>query len=213
MNKQLKTIVIMLIATAPAGLMSCKKGDNVTPTITNDTTAVQPVSDNERASLIHMREEEKLAHDVYTLMLDKWGLNIYANISNSEQKHMDAVLGLLNTYKIADPVGNNGAGVFTDTSIQNLYNDLIAKGSLSLVDALEVGAMIEDMDLHDLKAARANITHADITTVYDNLAKGSRNHMREFYSQLSSRGVTYQPQFITKEELNAIITTPKEMGN
>lgn len=213
MNKQLKTIVVILIATAPAGLISCKKSDNVTPAVTNDTTAVQPVSDYEKTSLIHMREEEKLAHDVYTLMLNKWGLNIYANISNSEQKHMEAVLGLLNTYKIADPVGNNGEGVFRDTSLQNLYNDLIAKGSLSLVDALEVGAMIEDMDLHDLKAARANITHADITTVYDNLAKGSRNHMREFYSQLSSRGVTYQPQFITKEELNAIITTPKEMGN
>lgn len=211
MKKLLNVTTIMLFAIATFGLMSCNKSNSndVNPSV----TTIQPLTDYERESLLHIREEEKLARDVYTHLLDKWGLNIYSNISSSEQKHMDAVLGLLNTYGIADPVGNNTAGVFKDTELQNLYNTLIAKGDLSLIDALTVGATIEDMDLYDLKIAKVKISKPDIINVYDNLAKGSRNHMREFYSQIKTNGGSYTPQYITKEEFETIINSPKEMGN
>ncbi|MBS1771702.1 MAG: DUF2202 domain-containing protein [Bacteroidetes bacterium] len=191
--------------------MSCKKSDNnnITPSATNTT---QTLTDQEKESLLHMREEEKLARDVYTYMLNKWGLSIYGNISSSEQRHMDAVLSLLNTYGITDPVGNNPEGVFKNTELQNLYNTLITKGNISLMDALIVGATIEDMDLYDIRVAKEKISNVDIISVYDNLAKGSRNHMREFYSQLTSRGGSYTPQYITQTEFNDIINSAKEMG-
>lgn len=211
MKKLLNVTAVMLLIAASFVLMSCKKSDstNVNPT---GTTTTQTLTDYEKESLLHMREEEKLARDVYSYMLNKWGLNIYSNISSSEQKHMDAVLGLLNTYGIADPVGNNPAGVFKNAELQNLYNTLIAKGDISLMDALTVGATIEDMDLYDIRIAKEKISNADIISVYNNLAKGSRNHMREFYSQLTSRGGSYTPQYITQSEMDAIINSPKEMG-
>lgn len=215
MKKLLNLTATMLLIAAPFVLMSCKKSNdnnNITPSGTTTTTTTQTLTDYEKESLLHIREEEKLARDVYSYMLNKWGLSIYSNISNSEQRHMDAVLGLLNTYGIADPVGNNPAGIFKNTELQNLYNTLIAKGDLSLMDALTVGATIEDLDLNDLKTAKANISNPDIINVYENLAKGSRNHMREFYSQITGNGGAYSPQYITREEFEAIINSPKEMG-
>lgn len=209
MKKLLNVTAVMLLIAAPFVLMSCKKSDsnNITPSATTTT-----LTDYEKESLLHMREEEKLARDVYSYMLNKWGLNIYSNIGSSEQKHMDAVLGLLNTYGIADPVGNNAAGVFKNAELQTLYNTLIAKGDISLMDALTVGATIEDMDLYDIRIAKEKISNADIISVYDNLAKGSRNHMREFYSQITNRSGSYTPQYITQSEMDAIINSPKEMG-
>lgn len=211
MKKLLNITAVMLLIAAPFVLISCKKSDNnnVTPSGTSTTATL---TDYEKESLLHMREEEKLARDIYTYMLNKWGLNIYSNISNSEQKHMDAVLGLLNTYGLVDPVGNNPAGVFKNAELQNLYNTLIEKGDNSLMDALTVGATIEDMDLYDIRIAKEKINNSDIISVYNNLAKGSRNHMREFYSQITSRGGSYIPQYITQSEMDAIINSPKEMG-
>lgn len=211
MKKLLNITAVMLLIAAPFVLISCKKSDNnnVTP---SGTTNIATLTDYEKESLLHMREEEKLARDIYTYMLNKWGLNIYSNISNSEQKHMDAVLGLLNTYGLVDPVGNNPVGVFKNAELQNLYNTLIEKGDNSLMDALTVGATIEDMDLYDIRIAKEKINNSDIISVYNNLAKGSRNHMREFYSQITSRGGSYIPQYITQSEMDAIINSPKEMG-
>ena len=61
-----------------------------------------------------MREEEKLARDVYLAMDDLWGLRVFSQISWSEQNHMDAVLAVLDKYGVLDPVGDNPTGVFTD---------------------------------------------------------------------------------------------------
>ena len=44
------------------------------------------------------------------------------------------------------------------------------------------------------------------------LAKGSRNHMRNYFSNLKSYGFTYVPQFITQYDLDAIINSPMERG-
>lgn len=41
------------------------------------TLPMQTISDDESKSLIHMREEEKLARDVYIAMFNKYGLRIF----------------------------------------------------------------------------------------------------------------------------------------
>lgn len=49
-----------------------------------------------------MREEEKLARDVYLTFGEKWGLTLFTNIAKSEQTHTDAVKTLLDRYEIKD---------------------------------------------------------------------------------------------------------------
>lgn len=169
------------------------------------------LSDNEKADLLWMREEEKLARDVYNVLYAKWGHQIFINIAGSEQKHMDAILLLINKYGLTDPASPI-AGVFNDPVLQSLYDQLVTAGSVSLVEALRVGATIEDLDLSDLARAQINNDNADIKLVYENLQKGSRNHLRSYYKQLLANGVVYTAQYITPDELEAIVTSPMENG-
>jgi hypothetical protein len=134
----------------------------------------------QKAELVFVREEEKLARDVYLTMFDLWGKTIFSNISVSEQRHMDVVKNLLDKYGIPDPVGTNAVGVFTDPVIQGLYDQLIAKGSISLKDALDVGVIIEEMDIQDIQEMIPLYTQQDIINVLTNLLAGSNNHLAAF---------------------------------
>lgn len=173
---------------------------------------VEALSAYEINSLMHMREEEKLARDVYTLLYNKWNSRVFGNIKNSEQTHTDAVLTLIEKYALKDPVLQNPEGVFVNQDLQALYNKLVEKGSKSIADAFEVGATIEDLDLFDLQIDLDSCDNADIQFVYNNLARGSRNHMRAFYRNLTNVGITYTPQFISKEKFEAIINGSQETG-
>ncbi len=170
------------------------------------------LSEEEKAGLILMREEEKLARDVYITMGEKWGLRIFNNISRAEQVHTDAVKDLLDRYSIADPVENDAVGVFTSPKLTELYDNLVRQGSTSLMDALIVGATIEDLDIKDLDELMAKTDNEDIIVTYKNLNKGSRNHMRAYSRQISNRGGSYSPQFISGPEYNSILSSAHERG-
>lgn len=169
----------------------------------------QPVddglSDAEEAGLLWVREEEKLARDVYLALGEQWDATVFANIAVSDQAHMDAMLDLLVAYDLDDPAAGQPEGSFTDPELQALYDSLMAKGSTSLIAALEVGATIEDLDILDLTTRAAETDEADIQSVYANLTDGSRNHLQAFVRQLTARGVTYTPVYITQAEFDAII--------
>lgn len=152
------------------------------PAIPAPVSAAVPaaISPTESASLQYMREEEKLAHDVYVTLYAKWGLRMFNNISAAEQRHTDAIVTLLNRYGIDDPAAGNPVGVFTNPDLQALYDKLIAQGSVSAAEALKVGVLIEQTDIQDLKTHIAETTKADILRVYNNLLAGSQNHLRAF---------------------------------
>ncbi len=173
---------------------------------------MQDLSAEEELGLSRMREEEKLARDVYLTMYDKWNHIVFASIARSEQQHMDAVKLLLDKYNQVDPVAGHDRGVFTDPEMQALYNSLIARGNESLIDALQVGATIEDLDIKDLYDLLEQTDNSDIKTVYQNLAKGSRNHLRAYVSQLSYRNVIYEAQFLTQTQVDDIVTSARERG-
>ncbi len=156
-----------------------------------------------------LREEEKLARDVYLYSYDKYNLNVFSNISNSEQTHMDKVLSLLTKYGIADPASTE-RGMFNNAVLQDLYNQLTKKADSSLVDALTVGAVIEDLDISDIDDFVVNTQKNDLLEVYSNLLCGSRNHMRSYSSQLTANGATYQVQFITEDEYITILNQANE---
>ncbi len=170
------------------------------------------LSEDETQGLIKMREEEKLARDVYLTLYDKWDEIIFNNIAKSEQMHTDSVKELLDRYEIEDPVKSDKIGQFTNKELQTLYNELIQKGDKSLVDALEVGATIEDLDIFDLDKLLEKTNNEDIIFVYENLRNGSYNHMKAFTRVLEMNGGQYKPQFITEEEYEKIIDTKNQMG-
>lgn len=147
-----------------------------------DALPTTDLTDDEVAGLLQMREEEKLARDVYDAMAVKWDLQIFDNISNSEQTHMDAVLALLDRHDLADPAAGMAAGEFTNPDLQALYDNLIAQGSTSATDALEVGVAIEELDIADLQSLQTDT--ADIALVYDHLETGSEHHLDAFNRQL-----------------------------
>lgn len=163
-------------------------------------------------SLKFMREEEYLAYDVYLTLFEKWGISIFDNISESELKHTNAVLTLLNKYDIEDPASIHEVGIYADTTLQNLYAQLVTQGNVSLFEAFKVGATIEDLDIFDLNTWLTKVDNQDVIFVYENLNKGSRNHLRSFYGQISNSGGTYTAQFIMQNELEAIINSPAETG-
>ena len=176
-----------------------------------DTLPLEDVSVAEADGLIFMREEEKLAHDVYTYLFALGYSKAFDNISNSEQTHTDAILTLLNRYNIPDPVGNNAEGIFVNADLQALYDALIVLGAPSLIEALSVGAEIEEIDLLDIQTlVNALEGNEDIAIVYENLMKGSRNHLRAFVKNLANQGVDYAPLHLSQEEYDAIINAAVE---
>lgn len=197
-----QTLVVLLFVTS--SFTSCdKSNDNVIP----DT--VLSLSEDETANLRFMREEEKLARDVYLYFHDQYGLNIFNNIASSEQTHMDAVLTIMEKYGVEDPASND-QGIFTNVTLQQMYNDLITQGDVSLVAALGAGATIEDVDIRDLDNVIEATSNTDLIDLYEMLECGSRNHLRAFISQLDRQGGTYTPQFIAQEKFDEIISGAHE---
>lgn len=161
----------------------------------------------EKDGLIRMREEEKLARDVYNILLNQWGSNVFGNIAISEQRHMDAVKMLLDKYKIPDPVVNDATGNFTNEELKLLYNQLVTSGNISLVNAFNVGATIEELDILDLKKQLNEVVdNQDITMVYNNLLQGSYSHLKAFVRNLAAQGITYVPQYLDQTTYNSIIS-------
>ena len=150
----------------------------------NQSGATAILTEQEKEALLFMREEEKLARDVYHYLYNFWGQWIFSNIETSEQQHMDAILNLLVKYGLDDPVGNSGYGVFQNPDLQELYDFLLAKGINSELDAINVGIMIEETDIEDLIYYKEQTDKKDITQVFTNLLSGSENHLAAFNSQL-----------------------------
>ena len=169
------------------------------------------LTDSELASLQKMKEEEKLARDVYSVLSQKWGSSVFTNISAAESNHLNAIVLLLTSYGSTETsIGE--AGIFADAAVQKLYNDLVATASVSLEEAYKTGALIEEMDIKDLLEALSSTTNENITLVFENLLKGSRNHLRAFNLQLTTLGIVYTPVYISETDYNLIVTSPMEKG-
>jgi hypothetical protein len=164
------------------------------------------LSNSELESLLFMIEEEKVARDSYVFLGNKFGGNVFLNIQKSEQTHMDAIGYLFDRYELTKPSTLTSYGTFENKDLQVLYDDLTAFGVQSWVDALTVGAMIEEVDILDLQRIVQNdIDNADLAAVYANLISGSKNHLRAFVKNLKNQGIIYSPHYLTKIDYDLII--------
>jgi hypothetical protein len=192
-------------------LVDASNFDNTALGVALAALPLDTLSEAEKATLAYMREEEKLAHDVYALSATLWGsTKIFGNIAISESTHTEALRQLLVRYTLTDPAATTAPGIFQDTTLQALYTQLAAASALSMVDALKVGATIEEVDMIDINKALLEVDNQDIRLVYENLLKGSRNHLRSFVNTLLAQGVTYEPKFMTLADYTAIVSTPME---
>ncbi|PKO19123.1 MAG: hypothetical protein CVU39_00805 [Chloroflexi bacterium HGW-Chloroflexi-10] len=224
-----KIVVIAVVAgalgalafgTVNRTLANYDAGSSLYGGVGNGQSAVQV--DIERASLLEtlplgtlnqvevdalqfMLEEEKLARDVYTSLYTSWSLPVFNTITASEQTHMDAVEALLERYEIT-PLASTQTGVFANQDLQALYTQLIAQGSQSIEDALLVGGAIEEIDILDLQERIPQTDQEDIRTVFENLERGSYNHLNAFASNYSRQtGSDYQPQYLSTEAYQEIL--------
>ena len=217
--------VELLVTQASAPSAAVANNDTEVAAVTSNegeqpapATAIAPqptgvLSAEEVAGLLYMREEEKLAHDVYLTLYEKWGTAVFQNIAGSEATHTEAVLTLIEQYGLADPAAGNNRGVFADPALQALYNQLIEQGSQSLSGALRVGAAIEEIDILDLEERLSQTDQPDIILVYQNLTAGSQNHLRAFVSVLGQQtGETYQPQYLSQAVFDEIMSSQNGRG-
>ena len=159
------------------------QGDTQQERITNPdqvNLSVRQLSEQQKEIIYSIYEEEKLARDVYKTFGDMYPEeNTFANIQLSEQNHMDAVRNLCVKYGIDIPTEDQAVGVFNIIAMKDLFDQFIGSGSESLLDALEVGIEIEDMDIDDLGDALKGMPK-DVVMVFNNLISGSVNHWNAF---------------------------------
>jgi len=212
-KKYVFVLVLLLVAvtmglSAQAVIEQQNVVRDIPQTITIDESVTQieaQAADSFTEGLLLMREEEKLARDVYLALYDIWGIRTFANIARSEQKHMDAMATLLDLHGVDDPVAGSAYGEFKNDHLAELYNQLIELGSKSQADALRVGAIVEDLDIFDLEVLLSETDEPNAVRVYTNLLRGSENHMRTFVRQLARYDQTYSARYITESRLMEIL--------
>ena len=166
--------------------------------------SVAPLTAEEVDDLLWMREEEKMARDVYLALYDIWQDRIFNNIARSEQRHFDAIGVKIAYFNLTDPA-LPGIGLFANTELQLLHDSLLSTGGQSFVQALTAGARIEDRDIADLLAAIEATTNPALRSTYGNLLEGSKNHLRAFVGRLRALGEDYRQQNIDPVLFDAIV--------
>lgn len=180
----------------------------------NAFSQTQALTDSEKKSLLYLMEEEKLARDVYSTLNEKWERNVFQNISGSEEHHLSMVRQMAENNSIVLPssITENIRGEFVDPTLQQLYHELTTKGGLSLVNALEVGAKIEELDISDLQASISETDNTDLIQLYSNLISASKRHLRAFTNNLKQQGIAYEPLILETDYFNQIVTSPNTKG-
>jgi len=213
--KQLATIVVLVISFTFLNGCSDNNDDIENENIENNddsndlTNGILTETDKE--ALLFMLEEEKLARDTYTYLNNLWSINQFANITKSEQTHMDAIESLLTQNKIEYTI--LPVGEYKNEDLQKLYNQFVIDGAIDKTNAFKIGATIEDLDIVDLQDSIDATTNAAIISVFESLQCGSRNHLRSFVSGLEKVGGSYSPQFLTKAAYDTIVLGSNEKCN
>ena len=195
-----------------------------------DTQGSKTLDFNEQTHLEYMREEEKLARDVYIALGARYpAMKIFGNIDDAEQRHTCAVCDMLKKYGVEDPNTNDNVGVFTGSDFgpyfTGKYLNLVSRGSTNSIDALYVGAYIEEMDMIDINYCPEEIIqqdngissesdcgkiysdNPDIQRLYTSLLEGSENHLRAFVRSIERRQGegSYQAQVLPQDQVDAIL--------
>jgi len=185
-------------------LIGCSKDETGVDSLMDQS--MLELSTEEQMDLSFLREEEKLARDVYLYNYQLYGATIFSNIPSSEQTHMDKVLELLELAALEDSMTSNEIGSFENEDLALLYTQLTQQSATSLEEALKVGALIEDLDIADIETMMEHTTNSALLSVYSNLVCGSKNHIRAYSRNIEAAGESYTPQYISAEYYTLILS-------
>ncbi|MHC5006288.1 MAG: DUF2202 domain-containing protein [Planctomycetota bacterium] len=211
------TVILSLAFASPAGAQgqaTTRAGSDCVAGFADLYNAIEPVelSKYEETTVAFIWEQEKMARDVYTELAARWRMPIFSNIASAEQNHMNMVSKLFETYGVEDSFTELPPGIFDNQELAGLKIELVEKGEDSLVKALQVGAEIEEKGLDDLGELLDNTYNGHVKLVAENLAKGSRNHLRAFMGALDAQDETYEPQHLDPGEFFLILDRDRETG-
>ena len=183
MNRRTRTAVIAVAATALAAPVALIATSANAATLSPETAK----------SLQYMVAEEKLAHDVYTVLGNTFDVPTFDNIASAEARHQSRVRALLTTYGISDPTVGDAVGEFDDADLQALYDRLVTEGKASITAAANAGITVEKTDIADLDEALASNPPADIARVLQALRSGSERHLAAFTRLKADPTATHTP--------------------
>ncbi|MDQ7020918.1 MAG: DUF2202 domain-containing protein [Candidatus Dojkabacteria bacterium] len=99
---------------------------------------------------------------------------------------------------------------------KNVFNN-ISKSEITHTESIKT--LLDAYEINDpFIEGVGEFTNKDLSalydqlTVYENLQRGSRNHLRAFVKNLNNYGEDYSPSYISKEEFNLIISGENEIG-
>lgn len=167
--------------------------------------------------LIYLAEEEKVAHDLYVLAYDKWGIETFSNISGAETRHFNIMNKTLALYGLPSETSMGKAGVFEDTELQAAYDKLAKRIKSSKSAAVAVGVLAEKTDIADLRAALAMNPPSDVKQVLSNLVRASKKHLSAFKKQadrLSGREITVKATAVkNRSKIRVNVNPNKKYAN
>ncbi len=138
------------------------------------------LTDTQKTTLASMAEEEKLAHDVYVTLAEKYpDVTQFTRVSRSETRHLEAVRALLAKYSIPDPTAGLKEDEFATARFTNLYTQLVGSATTP-EEALQAGVAVEKTDIADLQKAQEGLSAPDVSAVYEKLETASSHHLKAF---------------------------------
>lgn len=172
----------------PAAGPSFREGyyDNNLSVYISEELAKYPVGEltgAEAADILYISEEEKLGRDLYLMYFDIWGRRAFLNAAGSSQADIDSMNLLIERYGLEDPVKDE-RGMFTNASLQELYNEMVSSGSTTVWDALNSSIKFEEIQVKSLDDAMAATDKDDLKFVYENIRHSSENNIQAFLRNL-----------------------------
>ncbi|WP_140048486.1 DUF2202 domain-containing protein [Thioflexithrix psekupsensis] len=159
----------------------------------------------DKHSILYLHEEEKLARDVYLSLARHWDSLIHQHVSESEQRHIDRIGDLITVYHLDDLLSAD-VGVFRNTDLQKLYDELVARGQKTAHDALLVGAWVEEADIQDLQQALTKTKNPDLINTYEHLLQASYRHLNLFVrTWMAQSEMFYTAQILPQATVDAIL--------
>ena len=161
-----------------------------------------------KAALSFQIEEERMAGELYRAFGEKQVAPPFQNIPRAEARHQELLVSLANRAGLG-ATGPAQAGHYETPAMQTRYDTLLARGRISLIEALKVGALVEEQDIADLRALTATTNDSELKAAATMLEEGSRHHLGAFVRNLRAQGVEYVAQVLTPAELAALTTSTR----
>jgi len=224
MNKQQRFRTILPI------VLGIVLGGPGTATAAAGEGSINDLNFNEQTHLVFTCEEEKLARDVYRVLGRSFPeIGSFAEMEANKEHSKCAVLDLMRKYRVSVPRVNDNVGVFSWGSYGRYFTEkylvLTSQGTSSPLNALYVGAFMEELNILDIDqcpkvivdinngigeasaCGRNHTDNPDVLRVYDSLVEESRRHLRLLVRDIEQIiGVgNYQAQVLPQDQVDAIL--------